>query len=63
MPAQAAIMKAQAISDKAQAGQNIGGTLSGMPQGGMPQIPGNPPGIPGTPGVGGQPGLPGRPGR
>lgn len=63
MPAQAAIMKAQAISDKAQTGGNIGGTLSGVPAGGMPAIPGNQPGIPGRPGVGGRPGLPGRPGR
>jgi hypothetical protein len=37
---QAAIIKAQAISQKAQAGQNIGGTLSGTPQGGMPPVPG-----------------------
>jgi hypothetical protein len=40
MPAQAAIIKAQAIAQKAQAGQNIGGTLSGVPQEQMPQIPG-----------------------
>lgn len=40
LPGRAAIMKAQAISDKAQAGQNIGGTLSGTPEGGMPLMPG-----------------------
>jgi hypothetical protein len=39
LPGQAAIMKAQAISDKAKAGQNIGGALSGVPQGQMPQVP------------------------
>ena len=63
LPAQAAIMKAQAISDKAQAGMNTGGTLSGTPQGGMPQVPGNPQGTPGQPGIGGRPGLPGQPPR
>jgi hypothetical protein len=61
MPAQAAIIKAQAIQAKAQAGQNIGGTLSGMAPGGMPQIPGNPQGMPGQPGIGGQPGVSGIP--
>lgn len=40
MPGRAAIMKAQAISAKAQAGQNIGGTLSNTQQGGMPMMPG-----------------------
>lgn len=62
LPGKAAIMKAQAISDKAGAGQNIGGTLSGTPTSGMPQVPGNPPGTPGQPGVNGQPGQPGMPG-
>jgi hypothetical protein len=61
LPAQAAMKKADAIVAKAQTGGNTGGTLSGTPEGGMPQIPGNPPGQPGQPGVGGQPGLPGRP--
>lgn len=37
---QAAIVKAQAIAAKAQAGGNIGGTLSGTPEGGMPPVPG-----------------------
>lgn len=60
LPGMAAIMKAQAINSKAQAGMNIGGTLSGVPAGGMPMVPGNPPGMPGMPGVGGRPGLPGR---
>ena len=40
LPGRAAIMKAQAITAKAQAGQNIGGTLSGTPEGGMPMQPG-----------------------
>jgi head-to-tail connecting protein len=40
LPGKAAIIKAQAISDKAQAGQNTGGTLSGTPAGGMPMMPG-----------------------
>lgn len=40
MPGRAAIMKAQAISDKARTGGNIGGTLSGTPEGGMPMMPG-----------------------
>lgn len=40
LPGQAAIEKAHAISDKAAAGQNIGGTLSGVPEGGMPMMPG-----------------------
>jgi hypothetical protein len=61
LPGKAAIMKAEAISHTAQTGGNIGGTLSGTPQGGMPQVPGNPPGLPGQPGPPGQPGLPGRP--
>jgi Bacteriophage head to tail connecting protein len=62
LPGQAAIMKAKAISDKAEAGQNIGGTLSGTPQGGMPYGAGNPnPGTSGMPGSPGQPGTPGQP--
>lgn len=61
LPGQAAIMKAQAITAKAQAGQNIGGTLSGTPQGGMPMVPSAPPGIPGQPGRNGQPGTVGQP--
>jgi hypothetical protein len=40
MAPQAAIIKAQAIAAKAQAGQNIGGTLSGVPEGQMPTVPG-----------------------
>jgi hypothetical protein len=40
MAPQAAIIKAQAIAEKAQAGQNIGGTLSGVPEGQMPTVPG-----------------------
>lgn len=40
LPGKAAIMKAQAISDKAQTGGNIGGALSGTPAGGMPMLPG-----------------------
>lgn len=39
LPGEAAMAKAQAITAKAQAGQNIGGTLSGVPEGGMPQMP------------------------
>jgi hypothetical protein len=62
MPARAAIMKAQAIVAKAQTGGNTGGTLSGTPAGGMPQVPGNPAGMPGQPGIGGGPGMPGQPG-
>jgi head-to-tail connecting protein len=61
MPAKAAIIKAQAIAAKAQAGQNIGGTLSGTAPGGMPVIPGNQ-GTPGLPGIGGAPGTVGQPG-
>ena len=61
LPGRAAIMKAQAIAAKAQAGQNIGGTLSGMPDGGMPQVQGGPQGMPGRPGVNGQPGMSGMP--
>jgi hypothetical protein len=63
LPAEAAIMKAQAISDKAGAGMNTGGTLSGTAPGQNPVIPGNPKGVPGQPGIGGAPGLPGQPGR
>lgn len=40
LPGRAAIIKANAISQKAQAGQNIGGTLSGSPEGSMPVMPG-----------------------
>lgn len=58
LPGQAAIMKAQAISDKAKAGQNIGGALSGTPQGGMPLMPGQQQNGGSTFGF---PGLPGRP--
>lgn len=61
LPALAAMKKADAIVAKAQTGGNTGGTLSGTPQGGMPQVPGAPPGQPGQPGIGGQPGLPGQP--
>jgi hypothetical protein len=61
LPGRAAIMKAQAITAKAQTGGNIGGTLSGTPDGGMPQIqPQVPQGTPGLPGVGGGPGQSGR---
>lgn len=63
LPGKAAIMKAQAITSKAQTGGNIGGTLSGTPSGGMPQVPGNPQGQPGQPGAFGQPGQPGQPGQ
>ena len=63
LPGKAAIMKAQAISDKAQAGQNIGGTLSGTPPGQTPSGFGAPPGTPGQPSpIPGQPGTPGQPG-
>jgi hypothetical protein len=65
MPAQAAIIKAQAIQAKAGAGQNIGGTLSGTPATQMPQVPGAPQGISGnpaaTPGGQGTPGIPAPP--
>jgi hypothetical protein len=61
LPAQAAMEKAKAITAKAQTGGNIGGTLSGTPPSGMPQIPGNPSGQQGQPGIGGRPGLPGQP--
>ena len=61
LPAEAAMQKAQAITAKAQTGGNIGGTLSGTPASGMPQIPGNPQGTPGQPGLGNQPGIPGQP--
>ena len=40
LPGKAAIMKAQAIGQKAAAGQNTGGTLSGVPTGQMPMLPG-----------------------
>lgn len=40
LPGLAARDKAQAITAKAQTGGNIGGTLSGTPEGGMPQMPG-----------------------
>lgn len=40
LPGEAAIAKAQAISAKAATGGNTGGTLSGTPEGGMPQMPG-----------------------
>jgi hypothetical protein len=59
MPALAAMKKADAIQAKAQTGGNIGGTLSGVAPGGMPQIPGNA-GMPGQPGIGGRPGMSGR---
>jgi hypothetical protein len=62
LPGQAAIMKAQAITAKAQAGENIGGTLSGTAPGQNPEVPGNPPGQPGQPGPPGQPGQVGQPG-
>ena len=40
LPGKAAIIKAQAIQSKAATGGNIGGTLSGVPAGQMPQMPG-----------------------
>jgi len=40
LPGEAAMAKANAIQTKAQTGGNIGGTLSGMPEGGMPMMPG-----------------------
>lgn len=40
LPGEAAMAKARAISDKAQAGMNTGGVLSGTPSGGMPMLPG-----------------------
>jgi hypothetical protein len=40
LPGKAAMAKAQAIAAKAQAGQNIGGALSGVPTGQMPMMPG-----------------------
>ena len=61
MPAKAAIIKAQAIASKAATGGNTGGVLSGTPESGMPQVPGNPPGTPGTPGLFGMPGASGAP--
>ena len=39
LPGEAAIAKARAITAKAQTGGNIGGTLSGTPEGGMPMMP------------------------
>jgi hypothetical protein len=39
LPGLAAKAKADAITAKAQTGGNIGGTLSGTPDGGMPQMP------------------------
>lgn len=63
MAGRAALAKAQAIMAKAQTGGNIGGVLSGTPEGGMPQVPPQvPQGVPGQPGINGQPGTPGRPG-
>jgi hypothetical protein len=61
LPGKAAIMKAQAITAKAQTGGNIGGTLSGTPAGGMPEMPAASQGTPGMPGAPGQPGQPGMP--
>lgn len=61
LPGLAAKAKADAISAKAAVGQNIGGTLSGTPQGGMPMLPSVPRGTPGMPGAGGQPGMSGQP--
>ncbi len=62
LPGRAAIMKAQAINTKAATGGNIGGTLSGTPQGGMPMMPQGPQGMPGMPSrIPGQPGTPGMP--
>lgn len=64
MPALAAMKKADAIVAKAQTGGNTGGTLSGTPEGGMPQIPAEPQGTPGQPGLNpGEPGTPGLPPR
>ncbi len=40
LPGLAAQEKARAITAKAGAGQNIGGTLSGVPEGQMPMLPG-----------------------
>lgn len=40
LPGEAAMAKAHAIETKAQTGGNIGGALSGMPEGGMPMMPG-----------------------
>lgn len=57
LPALAAKAKADAIVAKAQTGGNTGGTLSGVPQGQMPFVPGNPPGQPGRPNA-----IPCRPG-
>ena len=60
MPARASIIKAQAVAAKAQTGGNIGGTLSGVPQSQMPEIPGEAPGMPGMANPFGGPGTPGR---
>ncbi len=40
LPGRAAMAKAQAIQTKAATGQNTGGTLSGVPTGQMPMLPG-----------------------
>jgi hypothetical protein len=40
LPGEAAMAKAAAITQKAQTGGNIGGTLSGSPMGSMPMMPG-----------------------
>jgi hypothetical protein len=40
LPGEAAMAKARAISDKAQAGVGTPGVLSGTPEGGMPMLPG-----------------------
>ena len=40
LPGRAAIIKAQAIQSKAATGGNIGGALSGVPQGQQPMMPG-----------------------
>lgn len=53
MPAQAAIIKAHAIAAKAQAGQNTGGALSGVPPQQMPGIPNGQGQMTNNPGLGG----------
>jgi hypothetical protein len=40
MPGRAAMEKARAITEKARTGGNMGGALTGTPQGGMPMMPG-----------------------
>lgn len=40
LPGEAAMAKARAIQTKAATGGNIGGVLSGTPEGGMPMLPG-----------------------